>query len=265
MKNFKIAAAVVATLIFGSVSAQTADYYTTAMPGARGSNYLFYKPDSTFADIIKFDDGIAKSELKPVIENYGERAVLFATDSFSIEMDRTTAIYFKAKNGKRELFLSKYANEIPCWTAGAVLYAKPEGKNNITVYLVNTQGKEITKNGEKVSCETPLLQTNIEENYANATGTRAKTDLQKAASGVSVVQEKKVLIIKVSRDALKQFTSLNFKLYNSAKKEVKDFLNIKATESILYINDLPKGKYKYIVEVYDGTLVTEGTITISKK
>jgi hypothetical protein len=260
MKYLKTVIAVAICVAFLPLQAQNADYYSAPMPNNKGCFYLMYKPDSNFTDMIKYDRELNKNSFKPVIENYGERAILFEADSFTIEADRTTALYFKAKNGKREIFLKKYLNEETCWGKGGVVYINlsPKNKNTVGIFLANSNETQ-NKN-----CRGEVITVNVEAEYANATGTQPKSDLDKVAAGISVVQENKVLLIKVPREAITKFVALNFKLY-SGKKEIKDFLNIKATESVLYINDLPKGKYKYIVEVYDGTLITEGTVTITKK
>ena len=57
---------------------------------------------------------------------------------------------------------------------------------------------------------------------------------------------------------------LNFWLYDKRGRQVKEFINMRAAENIVYINDLPKGKYTYKVEVYDGTLIKKGEVILKK-
>ena len=248
---------------FSRVSAQKADYYSAAKPGANGAKYLFYKPDSTFAKVTTYDKDLTASALEPAIQEYGTRTILYQTDTFTIETDRTTAVYFKAKNGKRELFLQHYLNENKCWTDGSVAWVEARKGDLLTLMVDNINGEQIMVKGQQVDCGGEVLGINVEELYAGATGKQIPSKVEKWAQGVSLVQENKALLIRLPRESLAAMVSVNFYLY-SGKRKVKEFLNMKASENVLYIGDLPKGKYKYKVELYDGTLVREGDVTLQK-
>lgn len=246
---------------FGTLTAQMADYYSVSMPDAKGSNYLFYKPDSGFAAVTKFDGQVNTSAMTAVIKNYGERAVIYTGEGFTLETDRSNALYFKAKNGIREIFLKQYLSDAKCWEKGAVVYATPNGsdKNILEVFVKNTIYD--LKDGD---CNSAITQINLETTYADATGTQPASFIEKVADKISLVDEKKALLIKLPRVHLKKLVSVNFRLYNKRGVVVKEFINMKAAENVLYINDLRKGKYTYKIEVYDGTPIKEGTITLKK-
>lgn len=244
-----------------TLTAQMADYYSVPMPNAKGSNYLFYKPDSGFAAITKFDAQVNVSAISPVIKNYGERAVVYAGEGFTLETDRSNALYFKAKNGVREIFLKEYLSDAKCWEKGAVVYAalNDGDKNIIEVFVKNT-----IYDPKEGDCNSPITQINIETTYADATGKQPASFIEKVAEEVSLVDEKRALLVKLPRKYLTKLVSVNFRMYDMRGKLVKEFINMKAAENIVYINDLRKTKYKYIIEVYDGTLIKEGTITLKK-
>ncbi len=244
-----------------TLSAQMAHYYLAPMPNAKGCNYLFYKPDSSFAAILKFDEQVDVAKIKPIINNYGERAILYTGEGFTIETDRSNALYFKAKNGIREIFLKTYLSDAKCWEKGAVVYAKlnSKDKNRVEIFVKNTVYE--LKEG---NCNTAISQINIETTYADATGTQPPSFIEKVATKISLVDDKKALLIRLPREHLKKLVSVNFRLYDKRGKLVKEFINMKAAENVLYINDLRKGKYTYKIEVYDGTPIKKGTIILKK-
>lgn len=244
---------------FSLVSAQTEDYYGTAIPNSKKSNYLFYKPDSGFAAIKKYDKQIQAGDIKPVLVNYGERIDLYSGENYTIETDRSNALYFKANNGKREIFLKTYLSDAKCWGNGAVVYITPNStdKNLLDVFVQST----IKAN---TACDEPILQINIETTLADATGKQPATFIEKVAEQISVVDDKKALLVMLPREHLTKLVSVNFWLYNKSGKEVKEFINMRAAENIVYINDLPKGKYTYKIEVYDGTLIKKGEVILKK-
>lgn len=246
---------------FGILSAQSEDYYAVAMPDAKGSNYLFYKPDSGFASIIKYNQQVLKADIKPVIINYGERVVIYSGDDFTIETDRSNALYFKSPKGEREIFLKTYLSDAPCWGNGAAVYIIPnkDDKNLLDVFVENTIGQP-----KKGNCKQPIKQIDIETNYADATGTQPASFIEKVAEQVKLVDDKRALLVMLPREHLSKLVSVDFWLYDMRGRQVKEFLNMRAAENVLYINDLRKGKYKYKVAVYDGTLIKEGTVTLSK-
>lgn len=246
---------------FGTLTAQMADYYSVSMPDAKGSNYLFYKPDSGFAAIASFNKQIDLSKISPIIKNYGERAAIYSGKDFTVETDRSNAIYFKAENGVREIFLKQYLSDAKCWGKGAVVYAtlNTNDKNILEVFVGNTVYE--LKEGD---CSLPIIQINIETTYADATGTQPASFIEKVAKEISLVDEKRALLIKLPRKHLAKLVSVNFRLYNKRGEVVKEFINMKAAENVLYINDLRKGTYMYKIEVYDGTLIKEGTIKLKK-
>ncbi len=258
MKLIKSLFAIAFVACFSVLAAQTEDYYLAPMPDAGGSNYLFYKPDSNFKAATTYNNQLSASQFKPVISNYGERVAIYETEDYQIETDRSNAVYFKAKkNSVRVIFLKKYTSDAACWGKGAVVFAKPaeKDKNILEVYVAQTGGKV---------CKEKLVEANIETTYADATGTQPPSFIEKVAEKISLVDEKRALLIKLPREHLKKLVSVNFRLYDKRKKLVKEFINMKAAENVLYINDLRKGKYTYKVEVYDGTLIKEGEIILKK-
>lgn len=252
--------------IFLPLTAQIEDFYIAPMPDNVGSSYLFYKPDSGFASAMAYNRQINKAAIQPAIVNYGERVSLYTYNDYYIETDRSLSLYFKAKDGKREIFLKYFLSESPCWTEGAVAYIVPDetDKNILNVVVAHTKGESFKKGKETINCGTVVLKINIEETYANATGKQPATFIQKVAEKTSVVDDKKALLVLLPREYLTQLVSVNFWLYDKKGKEVKDFINMRAAENIVYINDLPKGKYTYKIEVYDGTLIKKGEVTLKK-
>lgn len=243
---------------FGTLTAQMADYYSISVPNTKGSNYLFYKPDSGFKAALAYNSQLSALQFKPVIVNYGERVALYSTEDFVIETDRSNAIYFKAKkNAIRDIFLKKYVSDASCWGEGAVAFAQlsEKDKNIVEVYVAQTNGK---------TCKEKLVEVNIETTYADATGTQPPSFIEKVAEKIYLVDEKRALLIMLPREDIKKLVSLNFRMYTLNGKQVKEFINMQAAENVLYINDLRKTKYKYKIEIYDGTLVKEGTITLKK-
>lgn len=256
----------VLSVLFLPLAAQTEDYYTAPVPENAEGNYLFNKPDSGFAAALKFNRRINKDAFAPAIVNYGQRVALYTNDKFTIETDRSLSIYFKAKNGKREIFLKYYLTESPCWTEGAVAYFVPDeaDKKYLNLIIAHTTGETITQGKQTITCGQKVMQINIEEAYANSTGTQPPTFIEKVAENVSVVDDKKALLILLPREHLSRLVSVNFWLYDKRGRQVKEFLNMRAAENVLYINDLPKGTYKYKVEVHDGTLIKKGEVTLKK-
>lgn len=252
-------------LTFITSQAQSAKFFTAPVPGAKGANYLFNNPDTSFNKIIAFNSKISSESIQPAIETYGIRQALFETDSFTIEIDRTLALYFKAKKEGKSISQKFVLPGNECWENGGILYFESDGKNILKMFIASEQGTTVQKKGGgTATCGTEVFQVNIEEQYASATGTHPKSLLEKVADGISVSEGRKVIVINVPRDAYITLVSLNFKLYDTKGKEVKDFLNMQSAENILYINDLPKGRYKYIIETYQGTLVKRGEIQITK-
>ena len=249
------------------VSGQVAQYFTVPLNAVKGANYLFFNPDTTYTKLVAFDATISKQNISPVIQNYGERLVLFETDSFTIETDRALSLFFKPKNKGKELYLNYALSQNECWAKGAIVYIAPakNDKNSISLHVANENGDKLEKPEAVVYCGGESLLINIEEQMANATGAPMRSFIQKMGEQVTVKEGRKVLEINVPGEAFRKLISLNFKLYNAKGVEVKDFLNMRSSESVVYINDLPKGKYKYILETYQGVLVKKGEVQITKK
>lgn len=246
---------------------QVALYYTAPVGEFKEANYLIFNPDTSFARLTAFDATISKQNVSKTIQNYGERLVLFETDSFTIETDRALSLFFKPKNKGKEIYLNHVLSQNECWANGAIVYIHPtkSDKNVLGLHMANENGNTLQKPEAVVYCGEALLQINIEEQMANATGAPMRSFIQKMGEQVTVKEGRKVLEINVPAEAFRKLISLNFKLYNAKGIEVKDFLNMRSSESVVYINDLPKGKYKYIVETYQGVLVKKGEIQITKK
>lgn len=247
-------------LFFSFVSmiafAQDTSFYRVPMFHHKGAYSVYYKPSVSCEVISSYKT--SGGDCQPVLLNAGERTVLYEADSFTIEMDKVTALYFRSKNSGRAVFLKTYVNDDKEWGEGAQVYAAPASgnKDKIEVFLGVLKGDLMEFRN--------IFTFNAENTYAKASGKIEPEFIKQIEPQISVRQENKVIIINIPREAFPILIAAGIKLY-TGKREVKELLYMKATENVLYINDLPKGKYTYkIFAMENNELIKQGSISLVK-
>src|SRR5690606_10422678 len=102
----------------------------------------------------------------------------------------------------------------------------------------------------------------IDDIIAISKGKFAPSFLEEVNKTLEVKPEGKAILLTLSRSFFPKLVALKFEMKNKNGKIVKSESQLKASENVIFVGDLPKGQYPYKVYLTYGDVLKEGIIEI---